>query len=429
VEISSAREFEAALDATVALWRRRAELLADADLVAGRDDVLAELENEYRGHITALAPLAEQHMPPLEGRLTKRPRAQLEVAVHVLLDSGAPRCHARLLELARDEASKRYFAVGDMLRYGQRAQIEALGAQLVAEAAPWLDKVIAMPLVRSGHDELVEPVIRRVLDGRVPASIHLLDAAAHLHRPALAGPLRGLMSRLDREADYPALCAAARCLYALGDAAGPGFYRAEIAAEDMHRHDMCWWYAQFAGDEGLAFLRQRLAKTGFAGWRERLLYALAIAGLIDDAPTLIANLDPVERDFRVAANLGLERIFGVVADEDPEDGGDALADWWRGWWTARAGDYQPGMRYFRGEPLAIQTLIARLSHPSESDRDRAHLDLRVFTGASLRFDPLGYVADRREAIAAWQNWLAQVGDDAFRPGYWWTRPEELAQRA
>lgn len=417
LKADSADEFKTLFDMAISLWKRRDSLIPECDVTADWEDLLEDIESRYRDHVAALAPLTPRYFAKLEPSLRSRGPA-CQVAVHLMMMSADSRMLERIGRLAGDQASRRHVDIADMTRFCEGAVFDSVVAALTSLHHPWLLDALAWPIAGRGARQF-EPALASGLiaaDGK--PSAHVIRALARLGAVRFGPQLETLLAETSRTDEFYTATTLARALYWLKSPAGRQFYRNEIQREDMHQHDMTFWYAFFSTPSDVDFFAERIARTQFGAWKEQLLRASGIMGSPRAVPILINHLQPDDHDIRLAANDALERMLGVLAEADPEDGSDGLQHWWRDWWDEHAGEYDTALRYRDGELFSLSAELSGLSHPIAEERKHHHEHLAVYTGVYLPFDHQTYLAWQKQAAAKWQQWIdANAGQ--FPAGGWW----------
>lgn len=425
MNIRNESEFRVSAKMAASLWSKRQRLLPEIDMIQDGNEQLVDIEQKYRQWIADLTPLAASYPAALRHMMITREPA-LQVAAHLLIESGQTALHAELVAVMEDEESKRYWDCSEMLRFCSAEALSDVVEQLLKGGSPWVLRAVADPLAKRGKTEYLEQMHAGLLEPDNIPSNYLVQALGYIGNSQSVNILQSALQTVPREQAFNTACLLARSLYMLGSPQGPIFYRDEILNENMHVADMSWWFAMFGGPGDLPFILERIQTTAFPHWRQELLRSLGYLGHLAAVEPLIQFAGSADVDDRFAANDALEELLGVMAEEDPEDEGDAVSEWWRQWWQDEQGQFSAELRYRRGEPFSLQMCLDEMAHPIPEERVRPHVNMIVYTGQHLPFDAFGYLEQQEKDLAAWKTWIDE-NDDSFPAGAWWRWGQRLAK--
>lgn len=151
--------------------------------------------------------------------------------------------------------------------------------------------------------------------------------------------------------------------------------------------------------------------------------SLGVMGTSDCIPILIDTLKDSDLGVQRTAVESLELITNANIDlpepvlkEGPEGIEfmvSAETGWdkaWNSWWFDNKNQFNPGIRYRRGETFTLGSCINEMANPNATywTRQHSYYELLIRSGARIsRFEADWWVNDQLEAIEKWNQWYQE----------------------
>ena len=179
LKADNAGEFNALFNMAVALWKRRDSLLPECDMTDDWEDQLEDIESRYRDYVAALAPLTARYFVELEPSLQSLGPA-FQVAVHLMMTSADAAMLEKIVQLAGDQASRRYLDIAHMTRFCDEAVFDATITALISLHHPWLLDALVSPIAGRGAQQFEVPLASGLIGADDKPSTYIVRGLAAL---------------------------------------------------------------------------------------------------------------------------------------------------------------------------------------------------------------------------------------------------------